>query len=268
MNKILVTGGMGYIGSNLCNYLNDRDISVIIYDKKDGWCATKTIDLSNVDAVVHLAAISGINKCKDNLQECIVDNISSAFHIFGLAYREGKRVVFTSSQAAKNPESSVYAMCKYICEIEAIRLNNRGGDIKVLRLANVYGGNNFFENKTTAIANFVNIYKGSPSYPLIINGDGKQTRDFIHIQDICDAIYKCLIHDDKINEPLDIGTGIQTSVLDIAKMFDGYPHMFDDKIDGGIYRNIVDTTKAKKLLGFKAMRRIEDYIKDFIVPVR
>jgi UDP-glucose 4-epimerase len=150
-------------------------------------------------------------------------------------------------------------MQKRIIEVAAIRLNELGADIKILRLTNVYGGMNFLKNKSV-IANFINAKRKNED--LVINGNGEQIRDFIHVSDVCDAIYKCIEYDIKIPKPIDIGTGIGTSIYELAKMtknkfvFDEYSKMV------GVLKNIAEVKKAEEIIGFKTTRKIQDYMKE------
>jgi len=262
--SVLITGGAGYIAANLSNYLHCGN-GIIVSNHVDKIWDNRVEDMRNVleyDVIVHLAAMSGISSCTNDVDGSIRDNILAPLNIFKLAREQGIPVIFTSSQAAKTPEANLYAMQKRITEVEAERLNEIGSDIKVLRLTNVYGGMYFLKKKNTVVANFINAVKDKK--PLIVNGNGEQIRDYIHVNDVCAAIHKCIEYDGKILEPIDIGTGIGTSVYDLAKMtksnfvFDEYSKMV------GTMKNVGDPSKAEKILGFKAIKKVEDYINEQI----
>lgn len=259
---VLITGGAGYIAANLSNYLHSGK-NIIVSNHVDKLWANKVEDMRNVleyDVVVHLAAMSGISNCTDDIDGSIRDNILAPLNIFKLAKEQGIPVIFTSSQAAKTPEANLYAMQKRIAEVDTERLNKLGADIKVLRLTNVYGGMYFLKKKNTVVANFVNAVKNKKD--LIINGNGEQIRDYIHVNDVCKAIHKCIEYNGKMLEPIDIGTGIGTSVYDLAKMFN-HNFVFDEYSKMvGTMKNVANTEIAKKILGFKATIKIEDYIKE------
>jgi len=146
-------------------------------------------------------------------------------------------------------------MTKYIGEREAIRLNNKGANIKSLRFANVYGGINYFNNKSSVVARF---YEDDP---LVINGDGLQTRDFIHVEDVCRCIWMALECEDIISVPMGVGTGINTSVLDLAKMFGKMYTFSPNSPDIGVDESPAEVVIAKKGLGFKTEARLKEYIR-------
>jgi UDP-glucose 4-epimerase len=134
---------------------------------------------------------------------------------------------------------------------------DKGADIKVLRLTNVYGGVGYLRKKKTVIQKFaIATIKGEPK---IINGDGTQTRDFTHVDDVCRAIHLAL-ESRVIDIPLDIGTGIGTSVLDLARMFGGEFTFNTDSDTIGLESNVANVEDAKKYLSFEAIHSIENYV--------
>ena len=165
------------------------------------------------------------------------------------AHKYKKPLVFASSQAAKYPENNFYAMTKWIGEQEAIRLNKKGANIKILRFGNVYGGMGW-EEKSSVVAMFRR--RKEQDNPLLINGDGSQKRDFIHVNDLCKAIWLALTCKETCSKPIDIGTGEMVSVKDVAKMFESSV-LYDKKSDlVGVMENVADTTLANELLKFKS----------------
>lgn len=129
---ILITGSEGYIGTNLKNLLRYQGIVFEGIDKKIGYDVLQYEDFKDVNLIVHLAAVSGIQACNKDLDMAIRDNISTANHVFRGAFANNIPVVFTSSQAAKNPLLNSYAMMKKIIEKEAERLNDMGAKIEDL----------------------------------------------------------------------------------------------------------------------------------------
>ena len=262
---VLITGSSGYIASNLIPFLQERDFDIIGIDKKIG-ISVENFNRYDYDAIVHLAAISGISECNKDLKQAVVDNIVASIMIFNLARKRSIPVIFTSTQAAKIPDANLYGMTKRIAEIEAERLNKIDADIRVFRLTNVYGGIGYLENKDTVISRFVKASRNNED--IVINGNGSQIRDFIHVNDVCRAIYKGLMLedtqklDDMIKQPMDIGTGRPLSILELAKIFK-IPFTFNrnsNKI--GIDRNVADTKLAKDILEFETKESIEEYIKE------
>jgi nucleoside-diphosphate-sugar epimerase len=97
---------------------------------------------------------------------------------------------------------------------------------------------------------------------MVINGDGLQIRDFIHVNDVCTAIYKCVMHDEKIPEPIDIGSGQGVSVLNLAEMFGTEYSFCIDSDTVGSSVSVANTTQAKEILDFEAVESLSEYIKN------
>jgi nucleoside-diphosphate-sugar epimerase len=262
IRNVLITGSAGYIGINLCNYLTERGVFVFPFDK-DSCFSRRCENLekigANIDIIVHLAAFPGIVNCMNDFDRAVIDNISTAFNVFKLA---GKiPVIFTSSQAAKQPYDNLYASIKRMIEVEADRLNRLGSDIRVFRLSNVYGGYGYLTMKDTVVKKF--IVAKQNNHEMIINGTGDQIRDFIHVDDVCEAIYLCMLRENGFKKPVDIGTGVGTSILDLAKMLDN-KFTFDEKSDIiGSKESIANIERAYRLFGFKYKYNLENYLKGF-----
>ena len=261
MKKVLITGGHGYIGHNLKVFLRSKGYHVDVCDKD--WGAENLDELYEYSdgGVVHLAALSGIIACKNDPYRAIHDNILTAQNVFGLTNTDSIPVVFTSSQAAKTPASSIYAFIKKV--IEELAYEYAYENSFVLRLTNVYGGEYYLEKKNTVVKKFINQYRNNN--PLMIQGNGDQERDFIHVDDVCRAIYKCLVYwdenNDNITTPIDIGTGIGTSIAELATMFpeDGFSKFVESR-EVGEQSSIADTKNAEEILYFKAENRLKQYI--------
>lgn len=270
--KILITGGLGYIATNLYKFLayNRPDIICELCDyNMDTPLAHEMnsyfFDSEGYQAVVHLAALSGIMACEENQKKAVQDNIAAAGNIFKLANRYRVPVIFTSSQAVKEPTSSIYAFLKWSCEQLAYNYNDKNGKNYVLRLSNVYGGDSYLDKKQTCVKQFITKYRKGE--PLEVHGNGKQERDFIHVLDVCNAIMKVLDVLPADKSPMDIGTGISTSILELQGMFPrkkNHHYKFVDNRDAGAKSSIADISVAKDRIDFVAERKLEDYIKSMI----
>lgn len=260
--KVLLTGAYGYVGHNLQKFLREKDYQVVCIDRKLGNevldITADTLQEIGINHVIHLAAISGLAACRDNLKQAYYDNIKSTIHLFTEMNKAKVRGTFASSQAAKTPTANYYGLTKYFGELEAelsrLKYNN---NINVLRFTNIYGGNLFLEMKNTVVCRFAKAKK--KGLPIIINGDGSQERDFIHVNDVCEAIYRSTLFTS--NGPVDIGTGIATSVYQLAQYFE---HEFttDEESDMiGTMRNVADPEKAYLTIGFKSQINLEEQIR-------
>tara|TARA_Y100000768_G_scaffold64460_1_gene44497 strand:+ start:6965 stop:7948 length:984 start_codon:yes stop_codon:yes gene_type:complete len=272
--KILITGGLGFIGSNLVNYLIKKKPikKIIIIDNQSksdltylesickyryfknikdykannsrvtvvNACTTNSNFshqiTKNLDCVVHLAAESGVDLNIKNPKKAFDINIKGTFNFLD-ACRVNKvnNFIFASSGAvfgnAKPPMSettiktpiSTYGSSKLAIETFC-ETYSKLFDIKttVLRFSNAYGP--YSLHKKSIIANFLkNIIDNKP---LIINGDGKTTRDYVHASDISAAIYKSFYQKENYNN-FNISTSIETSINDLVSIISSQTKKYD-----------------------------------------
>ena len=256
---VLTTGSEGYIAKNFINLYCDK-YDFILVDKITGIKAEELKNIDDADYILHLAGVSGIAECEGNFQEAITNNVSASFNLFNLGFESDIPVIFASSCAVKHPKASTYAFTKATCEIEALRFNKLGGNIKCLRFTNVYGGEYYLQQKNSVIAKFLKAKLKEES--LIINGDGEQLRDFIHVEDICLAIDKS-INKNKQPYPIDIGTGEGTKILDLAREISPNFMFTGPEKSVGVQSSLADTIPAQDLIGFKATNRVRYYLESF-----
>ena len=217
MKNVLLTGSHGYIGTNLRD-LYGKEYNFVNVDKKVNVRVENCNDFENIDFIVHLAAISGIQNCEDNKQQAVIDNISATLHLMKAAYAFNIPMLFASSQGAKTPNNT-YSFSKYIGEVEAERYGKKYTTIKPLRFANIYGGKQYLQTKTSVVSKFLNAYKNKEN--LVVHGDGSQIRDFIHVNEICKIICGMIEKGDGLEcSPIDVGTGIGRSVKELSDMID------------------------------------------------
>lgn len=254
--KVLLTGSEGYIGTNFRKLYSNR-FHIVNIDKKLTTRAEEFNDFEGIDYIIHLAAISGIKACEDNFEQAINDNISSTFHLMKAAWAYNIPMIFTSSQGAKDPKSSFYSLTKSIGEHEAQRYNKNGADIKVLRLANVFGGMKYYRYKTSVMAKFAKMY--NEGQPLTVHGDGTQTRDFIHCHEVCKCFMACMGTVAKFDKPMDLGTGIERTIKEVAKKFTSNIE-FSDERTGGVESNVANTKPLHDEIGFQAEDRLDEWI--------
>jgi len=201
--NILLTGASGFIGSNLYQYLKDRH-NIICIDRKSGQDLL-TCDLPNADVIIHLAALSGVRQSFDNPTEYWKQNVIVSQRIFD-RYKD-KRILYASSSTAKEPWRNPYAMSKYSMEQIA-----PAGSLG-MRFTTVYGP------RAREIMLIPRILRNDVPY---INTN--HSRDFIHVEDICSAIYSLLTHNNISGFPnatgvIDIGTGTTHKLTDIINYF-------------------------------------------------
>lgn len=260
--RVLITGAYGYIGHNLQPFLREKGYEVVCVDRKLG---NEVLDITEetlielgIDHVVHLAAISGLANCAENLQQAYIDNIKSVTHLFNEMGKAKVNGTFASSQAAKTPTANYYGLTKYFGELEAEIVRRKYSiNLNVLRFTNIYGGLLFLETKNTVVSRFANSKK--QGLPLTINGAGNQERDFIHVNDVCEAIWRSILFGCEWN--VDIGTGVATTIRQLAEHFN---HRFTNNMTSdtiGTIRNVADPKHAYHYLGFKSKIELKEQIR-------
>lgn len=265
--KVLVTGGCGFVGSNLVRYLKDKDCEVIVVDdlstghrkNLDGISARifvqdirdKIYDLfkyEKIDAVVHLAAVADLIKASENPSKTWGINVNGTLNMLEFCRENNiKNLVLASSSAVEG--NSLYGATKLAGEALCNSYNYtfEGFRNVCLRFSNVYGK---YSNNDSVIPNFIKAIKSGN--PLVVYGDGEQTRDYVHVLDICQAIYKSLITGSGVYE---IGTEEETSINQLIKMISdmlGKELKVEYKparsID--IRNSVANSHKAKYVLGY------------------
>jgi len=292
MMRILVTGGAGFIGRYLVEFLLKNN-TVLVYDDLSN-SSRKDVDslagmgaeflqgdildvdslceFSKVDMVIHLAAKSDVAESVINPEITNKVNVDGTVNVIDCCIKNNiKKIIFASSAAvygdhsdiiteesATNPQSP-YGNSKLEAEkIIAKKCKENNINYVILRMFNVYGdGQN--NNYAGVITKFLDNIAQNKS--LIIYGDGKQTRDFVSIQDIVDA-FDCAITSDK-NGTYNIGTGKSISINELAEiMFD----VFGKKLDvtyqnakkGDIKHSVTDVSLVREKLGFVAKRTLKE----------
>lgn len=244
VNKVLITGVAGFIGSNLLDYLigkTDWEIDGLdnistgsitniqhhIENKRFSFLQQRCSDLKSVlpyKYIFHLAALPRIQPSFEYVNEHIAANLNESVHILELMIKENyfPRLVYSSSSAIYGtPEHiptdeleridclSPYAFQKYEVEKYLELLSTRYPfDYINLRYFNPYGPRSFNPaNKFNAYSSVVGIFlnRKKEGLPLLVTGDGSQKRDFVHVADLAKANYLAAIHKEKINTSFNIG---------------------------------------------------------------
>ena len=262
-----------------------NSIQLVIGDIRNRQTCIKAIE--GIDAVVHLAAHAGlIPSIEDPFFDFDTNALGTLNLLHAAVNNKVVRFIFASSNAplgdqapplseARVPKPlSPYGASKLSCEAYcAAFYGSYGLKTVILRFSNVYGP--YCLHKESVIAKFIK--DGISNSGLTIYGDGKQSRDFIHVNDLCHAIFLCILaleNERLTNQPITnngkisgeifhLGTGKETSILEMARLIQG---VFDKKIKisfaperkGEIKRNYSDITKPKRILGFSPQISLKD----------
>ena len=211
--KILVTGSRGFIGRELIRPLGSSavefDISrYVLEDVRE----FRNILAWDIDVVVHLAAHCIAPESIRHPLEYFKTNALGTVTMLEYARRNDvKKFLFASSAAARDPQTP-YGLSKFEAEKWCALYHDLYGlNMCILRIFNVYG---YGQNKGV-IYEFINQLKHGK--PLKIYGDGKQTRDFIHVVDVVQAITQIIERES--HGLFEIGTGIETSINTLGEIF-------------------------------------------------
>jgi UDP-glucose 4-epimerase len=285
MDSVLITGGCGFIGSNLVRaLLDDGHTRVRVVDDlragrvenlPDGAVEMVTGDvgdprvlepaLRGIDAVVHLASQTGVQPSVEDPPSDFEGNAATTFRVLDACRRANVgRVVFASSGAAVGdvvPPIHEEVVPRPVSPYGASKLAGEaycrafaasfGMDTVALRFSNVYGP--FSDHKRNAIPNFIR--RTIEGEPVVIFGDGSQTRDFIFVRDLCEAIRLALCGESIGGEVFQVATGVETSIAELAAlvlelMGSSQKIEFEPKRAGEVHRSSVDISKIRRVLGF------------------
>jgi UDP-glucose 4-epimerase len=308
MNKfshVLVTGGAGFIGShlacrllatgynvtvldnlqsgrieNIAKCLNIGRFKLVKGDIRDGRVVKDA--MNGVDAVVHLAALINVEESVINPLETHDVNVNGSLTVLNEAVRQCvRKFLLASSTAVYGEENSLplrenypvkpispYAASKAAVEnyCEAFHRCYRLPTV-ILRYFNVYGPRSECNSYSGVITKFVN--NALSHEPIVVFGDGEQTRDFIFIEDVVNATVLALESDSSIGEVLNVCTGGPTSVNTLVQnlkeiLASELQVISHEPRKGDVSANYGDPTKTKKIIGFEAETSLIEGLKKVI----
>ncbi len=288
--KALVTGGAGFIGSHLTEKLHQNNIEVLVVDnlltgKKENLLSLdlentiygdvgseetlKIIKNFNPDVCFHLAAQSSVViSVEDPLLDFEHNLLQPVQLIKTLLETDCKQFIFTSSGGtifgepeviptseddyAGEPASPYGLAKKKLNELIKVMLQNETMSYSILNLSNVYGPRQDPHGEAGVMSIFTGkiLNNETPT----IYGDGEQTRDYVYVLDVVDALIKS--SESEENLFLNIGTGIETSVNELVSIlskkisWDGEPN-YEPIREGELLRSVLNYKRAKDQIGWE-----------------
>jgi len=289
--RALVTGGVGFVGTNLIKRLLKDGYDVTSVDNystgfkknhQDG-CRYYNYDISSkntigiyidygsypvwrddeYDVIFHMAALARIQPSINDPVKTIENNFNSTLNILEYARKNNIEVVYAGSSSKHHGlYGSPYAWSKYGGE-ELCKLYSEvyGLNTTICRFYNVYGSYQIREGTyATVLGIFENQYLNGE--PLTVTGDGEQRRDFTYIDDIVDGLVRCVGKNSKANY-YELGTGINYSINEVADMFN-YRKTHVPARPGEYDVTLCDYSKAEKELGYKPKDNLKQYVEQWL----
>lgn len=277
--KILVTGGVGFIGTALIKKLLNEGYNVHSLDNYEvglkenevEGCNYHVGDIENIhlmdkdfDLIFHLAALSRIQPSFNNPTETFRVNTIGTQDVCEFARLSGAKVIYAGSSSRwHNPYQSPYAACKYMGE-EACKMYKKtyGMDIEIVRFYNVYGPGEIVDGDWAAV---IGKWRRQvrDGEPVTIVGDGEQRRDFTYIDDIIEGLWKIGMKDVKHEDAWELGTGNNYSINQIYSWFKEkfYVNSINIPEQSGNYKETIrENDDSLKQLNWKPTDQLKKYI--------
>lgn len=309
VNRVLVTGSDGFIGSHLVDELIKQNYEVYGFDNHfPGWGNHYTnpkiyhingdvrrykdveFAIKNIDYIIHLAAISHVSTCLNDPKMAFDVNVGGTVNILDACRKLGtvKRIIVAGSDHiyGKNPhlpasennrlnaltEWDVYGKTKAM----QVVLSKMYYDLYGLPVVTTASGNVYSsrQSKPNMIPNFIDA--ALKNEPLYIHGDGKQTRDVYHVDDLVDGYIKCVEFPANIDgELFNFGSGYETSVNTVTnKILELIPESKSEIIHtkditlNAMNRMYLYTNKAETWLNWRPKIYLEDGLKRTILEYK
>jgi UDP-glucose 4-epimerase len=290
--RVLVTGGAGFIGSHLVDRLVEGGYGVRVVDNFftgklsniGGHVAKGRVEfvegdvrdasvmercVEGVDAAVHLAAVTSVPFSVENpdltfevnvegtvnlLRPCAKAKVSKLVYVSSCAVY-GEPVFLPLTEEHPTVPNSPYASSKLAAEEFCLGFHeSKLLSTVILRLFNVYGARQPANGYSGVIAEFVDCCRRG--LPLVVYGDGSQSRDFVHVSDVVDAILAVVGADSVDGEVFNVGSGVKTSVQELALAVletagVDLDVVHDSPRVGDIVHSCADIAKIESMLGYR-----------------
>lgn len=288
--RILVTGGAGFIGTNLIKKLVSEGHDVISIDNYDSGtqenhvpgCKYVDADIETIEYIngetikslnlkggynicYHLAALSRIQPSFEDPTETFRVNVNGCRAVAEWAKHNNVKVVYAGSSSRwHDPFQSPYAAFKHMGE-EVFKLYKKtyNLDAEICRFYNVYGPHEIIDGDWASV---IGIWRRQVrgGEKITIVGDGEQRRDFTHVDDIVDALYKVGMGSEKHEDAWELGTGVNYSINEVYKMFkEKFPQVESVYLPdqpGNYRKTLRENDDTLERLNWKPEDRLKKYI--------
>jgi len=305
--RVLVTGGAGFIGShiadrffsegfevvvlddlrcgrleNISGHVGERNFRFVRGDIRDSLLVGELV--SSVDFVVHLAALVSVPESFRNPTLTNDVNVNGTLNLLNACVDFGvRRFVYASScavygEAERLPikedctakPMSPYGVSKLTAENHVRDFHKKFGlETVCLRYFNVYGPRQVYSDYSGVITQFLN--RLAQDLPLVVFGDGEQTRDFVYVKDVAEASLLALkCGEAAVGEVFNIGTGVATSINQLAHAIlevTGKRHLkivYSKAREGDIKHSVADISKARDKLGYSSKVSLREGLRELV----
>jgi UDP-glucose 4-epimerase len=305
-STILVTGGAGFIGSNLVSRLTADGNQVVVLDDlsmgswdnledspqltkvegsvTDKGLLEKLLERFNFDYIFHLAAIASVADSVARPYETHQVNFESTLLLIELLRRRKgklKRLIFSSSAAVYGDEPSLPKTEESpICPLTPYAIDKFASEQMVLAYAQLYGlptsATRFFnvygpkQNPKSPYSGFISILVDclKNDSPLTIFGDGKQSRDFVYVDDVIQALTLVATSHQAVGEVYNVGRGEGSCLNDLVDLVQGYFHKnlmlhYSEPRAGDIHDSLSSITKLSAL-GYQPQFKLEEGMMQYL----
>lgn len=279
--NILVTGGAGFIGTNLIKRLLKEGHNVTSYDNYEIGTVDNHVEGANYlnirldrypineaekfDKIFHLAALSRIQPSINQPLATFQTNSLGTAKVLEQARLRWSKVIYAGSSSRwHDTYESPYAASKFVGE-EICKTYKKvyGLNVEIARFYNVYGP---YQPQGGDWAPVIGIWRNQieKGEPVTIVGDGEQRRDFTYVDDIVEGLYRIGFREEVHEDAWELGSGIDYSINELFEMFkERFPHIeakYIPEVKGNYRKSIRKNNDALERLGWKPQDRLREYI--------